>query len=99
MGEIIRVLMVEFNHNCPLKKLKMNTRDPFCIIPLIKFLTKQKNRAYSPKKSQKAADLEAKIKILIRDNLRNTNRTGSKHWWPVVNQTTGRTKSDRRHLT
>ena len=31
---------------------------------------------------------------MIRYNLRNTNRTGSKHWYSVVNQTTERTKSD-----
>ena len=94
LDELNRVLMVELNHYCPLKKVKMSTRDPFYITPLRKFLTKQKNRAYSLKKYQKAAELEAKIKKLIRHNLRNTNRTGSKHWWRVVNQTTGQTKSD-----
>ena len=78
MVELIRVLMVELNHYCPIKKVKMSTRDLFYNTPLIKFRTKQKNRAYSLKKYQKAADLEAKIKILIRNNLINKYRKDSK---------------------
>ena len=52
MDELIRVLMVELNHYCSLKKVKMSTRDPFYITILIKFLAKQKNKAYTLKISE-----------------------------------------------
>ena len=50
MVDIIRVLMFELNHYCPLKKVKMSIRDLFYYTPLIKFRTKQTNRAYFLKK-------------------------------------------------
>ena len=78
----------------PLIKVKVSSRDPPYMTPLVKHLCKMRNRQIRMGISPK---LQEKINILIRENqiraVKAENRKfkrGSKEWWRTVNKITGR---------
>ena len=85
-----------FNECFPLIKVKVSSRDPPYMSPLVKHLCTIRNRNIR-KYGEVNTDLQTRINELIRYNqvqaVRNENReygTGTKGWWNTVNKITGR---------
>ena len=83
-----------FNDCFPLIKVKMSTRDPPYMSPLVKHLCRIRNRNIRMGVNN---DLQKRIDELIRENLvrfvDDENRKNSfsfKKWWDTVNRITGR---------
>ena len=83
-----------FNDCFPLIKVKMSTRDPPYMSPLVKHLCKIRNKNIAKGVNN---DLQKRIDELIRGNLvrsvddeNRKNSFGSKKWWDTVNRITGR---------
>jgi hypothetical protein len=88
-----------FNDCFPLIKVKMSTRVPPYMSPLVKHLCKIRN------KNGVNNDLQKRIDELIRGNLvrsvddeNRKNSFGFKKWWDTVNRITGR-KSKNSNIT
>ena len=88
------IISSAFNNCFPLIKVKLSTRDPPYMSPLVKHLCKIRK-----KNIQKGVNkqLQNKINTLIRQNMvravKNENRknaSGSKKWWDTVIKITGR---------
>ena len=82
-----------FNDCFPLIKVKMSTRDPPYMSPLVKHLCKIRNKNIAKRVKN---DLQKRIDELIRGNLvrsvddeNRKNSFGSKKWWDTVNRITG----------
>ena len=83
-----------YNDCFPLIKVKVSSRGPPYMTPLVKHLCKMRNRQIRMGISH---ELQEKINILIRENqiraVKAENRKfkrGSKEWWGTVNKITGR---------
>ena len=83
-----------FNNSFPLIKVKLSTRDPPYMSPLVKHLCKIRNRSIWKGDNE---HLQSKINVLIRQNIvravkneNGKNASGSKMWWDTVNRITGR---------
>ena len=84
-----------FNESFPRIKVKMSSRDPPYMSPLVKYLCNIRNKQINRGAN---TDLQERINQLIRENqiraVRNENRKyqiGTKSWWNTVNKITGRT--------
>ncbi len=83
-----------FNESFPLIKIKISSRDPPYMSPLVKYLCNIRNKHISKGAN---TDLQEKINKLIRENqiraVSNENKKykqGEKGWWNTVNKITGR---------
>ena len=82
------------DESCALIKIKISSRDPPYMTPLIKYLCRKRNKHV---KKRHEYDLQERINNLIRENQMQSickeNRkyeTGSKKWWDTVHKITGR---------
>ena len=89
----VRIMITSaFNNSFPLIKVKLSTRDPPYMPPLVKkYLYKIRN------KGVRKGVLQRRINALIRENMvsevkteNGKNASGSKEWWDTVNKITGR---------
>ena len=85
--------------SCPLIKIKVSSRDPPYMTPLIKHLCRKRNKNF---KNGHKNDLQERLNNLIRKNqtrsIRQENRkyeTGSKKWWDNVHKITGRKRGSQ----
>ena len=90
-------LMTMFNDCFPLKKVKVSSRDPPYMSPLVKHLCNIRNKNIRNFKSADNFILQERINKLIRENqvqaVKNENRKstkGTKSWWDTVNKMTGK---------
>lgn len=94
-AQLLNDTLIEFfNESFPLLKVKMSTRDPPYISPLVKYLCRKRNKNIQ---NSNNPILQERINELIRQNqvnaVQNENKkhiTGSKGWWSTVNKITGR---------
>ena len=91
-----------FDECFPLISIKMSSRDPPYITPLVKHLCKIRNKNRDKyNDSHENAILQERINKLIRTNQLNAVRCenrkykkGSKAWWDTANRISGRNKQD-----
>ena len=88
------IITSAFNNSFPLIKVKLSTRDPPYMSPLVKHLCKIRNKSVRKGVNE---DLQRRINALIRENMvtevkkgNGKNASGSKKWWDTVNKITGR---------
>lgn len=90
-------IMEAFEICCPLRRVKMRTRDPDYISPYVKHLCRKKNRLLRLKRFKEAEHVRTCIGKLITNNLRVKRRANSKAWWKEVNSILGRTRAQNAH--
>ena len=91
-----------FDECFPLISVKMSSRDPPYITPLVKHLCKIRNKNRDKyNDSHENAILQERINKLIRTNQLNAvscenrkHKKGSKAWWDTANRISGRNKQD-----
>ena len=90
-------LMTMFNDCFPLKKVKVSSRDPPYMSPLVKHSCNIRNKNIRNFKSADNFILQERINKFIRENqvqaVKNENRKftkGTKNWWDTVNKMTGK---------
>ena len=83
----------------PLIKIKVSSRDPPYMTPLIKYLCRKRNKNI---KKGHEHDLQERINNLIRKNQMQSicednkkHETGSKKWWDTVHKITGRKRGSQ----
>ena len=88
------IITSAFNNSFPLIKVKLSTRDPPYMSPLVKHLCKIRNKSVRKGVNE---DLQRRINALIRENMvtevkkeKGKNASESKKWWDTVNKITGR---------
>ena len=91
------ILSNMFDECFPLISIKMSSRDPPFITPLVKHLCKIRNK----NRHRDNAALQERINALIRENQLNAIRCenrkhmkGSKAWWDTTNRISGRNKQN-----
>ena len=89
----------KFDKCFPLIKVRMSSRDPPFMSPLVKHLLKQRKKGIQRGNTKASLRLIDQINKLIRDNQLNavkqeidSQKTGSKRWWSNVNSITSRKK-------
>ena len=87
------------DESCPLIKIKVSSRDPSYMTPLIKYLSRKRNKNI---KKGHEYEIQERLNNLIRKNqtrsIRQENRkyeTGSKKWWDTVHKITGRKRGSQ----
>jgi hypothetical protein len=86
-----------FNECFPLIKIKVSSRDPPFMSPLVKHLCKIRNNNTRHHRQADNVALQERINNLIRENQiravnndNNSKKAGSRDWWNTVNRITGR---------
>ncbi len=86
-----------FNECFPLIKVKMSSRNPPYMSPLVKYLCKIRNRYKHKQNEEENVRIQRKINNLIGENQIKAVSDESKHhqkgtqnWWDTVNRMTGR---------
>ena len=94
--ELSNTLWAMFNDCFPLISVRISSRDPPFISPLVKYLLKFRNRLQKRSKLLPGG-LENRINHLIRENQRQAVKQescmsgrGSRAWWSTVDTITGR---------
>ena len=94
--ELSNTFWFMFNECFPLISVRISSRDPPYISPLVKHLLKFRNRLQKRSKPLPGG-LEDRINHLIRENQRHAVKQescmsgkGSRAWWSTVNTITGR---------
>ena len=87
----------KFKNSFPSIRVKMSSKDPSFMSPLLKHLLSKRNKLLKKGMVQEAGSLQPKITQLIKEhqlNLTKVNKQkhemGSKSWWKVVDELTGR---------
>ncbi len=90
-------LNVIFNECFPLIKVKMSSRDPPYMSPLVKYLCKIRNRNKHKQNEEENVRIQRKINNLIGENQIKAVRDesihhqkGTQNWWDTVNRMTAR---------
>ena len=85
----------------PRIRVKLSSRDPPFISPLVKHLLNLRKKATAKHDLELSNQLQEKINSLIRENQmrvvrqeHKNHKMGSKKWWETVNSITSRTKSN-----
>lgn len=83
-----------YNTCCPLRRVRVSTKDPPHITPQIKFLLKQKNEAHRKGKSSTVRRLSEEVRNLILQHTADKAKfkKGSREWWETVNEQRGVSK-------
>jgi hypothetical protein len=97
LTDVIRGML---NDCFPLTKVKVSSKDPPYMTPLVKYLCKTQNKQL---RKGISTELQENINKLIRENqiraVKDENRKfkrGSKEWWRTVNKITGQSTNDNR---
>ena len=92
----------KFKNNFPSIRVKMSSKDPSFMSPLLKHLLSKRNKLLRKGMVQEAGSLQPKITQLIKENQLNLTKVnkqkhemGSKSWWKVVDKLTRRVDSSR----
>ena len=99
LSKFYEVIYPLFEKCFPRIKVKLSTRDPPFMSPLVKHLLDLRKEAVKKHDLELSNRLQEKINSLIRENQMravrqesNNHKTGSKKWWDTVNRITSRTK-------
>ena len=99
LSKFYEVIYSLFEKCFPRIKVKLSTRDPPFMSPLVKHLLDLRKEAVKKHDLELSSRLQEKINSLIRENQMravrqesNNHKTGSKKWWDTVNRITSRTK-------
>ena len=102
VNELTDTLTLMYNECFPLIKVKISSRDPPFMSPLIKHLCNLRNKSMKRYGFLIDTTLQERINNLIRENqvreVRNEafkHRNGSKGWWDTVNKITGRKSNNQ----
>ena len=90
----------EFKNSFPAIRVRMSSKDPSFMSPLLKHLLCKRNKLLRKGMVQEAGSLQPRITQLIKENQLNLTKvnkqkhdTGSKSWWKVIDKLTGRVGS------
>lgn len=90
-----------FNECFPIIKTRVSSRDPPFFSPTVKHLLKLRRNAIRKKDNERNHVLEERVNCLIRENqlkaVKQESKNqccGSKRWWSLVNNITGRANSE-----
>ena len=94
------IVREEFKNSFPSIRVKMSSKDPFFMSPLLKNLLSKRNKFLRKGMVQEAGFLQPSITQLIKENQLNLTKVnkqkhdmGSKSWWKVIDKLTGRVGS------
>ena len=89
----------KFKNSFPSIRVKMSSKDPSFMSPLLKHLLSKRNNLLSKGMVQEAGFLQPRITHLIKENQSNLTKVnkqkhdvGSKCWWKVIDKLTGRVR-------
>lgn len=82
---LTKCLVELLDEHCPLRKVKMTTKDPAHISPLVKQLLREKYRACRSGRTGTVKKLNEQIGILVVKNIQNKHSRGTAKWWSIVN--------------
>ena len=86
--EFNRIVLSLMDIACPLRRVKMSSRDPPYMSPLLKYLLRKKHRMCP---GPQMREINARIHTEMLNSLRRKGlRKGSKNWWDQVNYVAGR---------
>jgi len=87
----------DFKNSFPAIRVRMSSKDPSFMSPLLKHLLCKRNKLLRKGMVQEAGSLQPRITQLIKENQLNLTKvnkqkhdTGSKSWWKVIDKLTGR---------
>ena len=99
LSKFYEVIYPLFEKCFPRIKVKLSTRDPPFMSPLVNHILDLRKKAIKKHDLELSDRLQEKINSLIRENQMravrqesNNHKTGSKKWWDTVNRITSRTK-------
>ena len=92
----LNILIDQF---CPIRTVKLSTKDPFYISPLVKFLLKKRNKLFRKRNFRRAESITKQITEMIRNKIsRNRGDRGSRKWWNIINEQRGKSKETQTSL-
>ena len=90
----------DFKNSFPTVRVRMSSKDPSFMSPLLKHLLFKRNKLLRKGMVQEAGFLQPRITKLIKENQLNLTKVnkqkhdmGSKSWWKVIDKLTGRVES------
>lgn len=83
------------DESCPVRRIKMRTRDPPYMSPLLKMLMKKRSVLIKKGRLSEATVLNTRIQEMMSDNIKSkVAKKGTRQWWSQVNRLSGRIKQN-----
>ena len=85
-----QMLLGALNAACPCIRVKVRSKDPPYMTPIVKHLCRKKRNLIKSKRYREAEEVSRRIGICINQSVTHRARKGTRTWWSEINSVMGR---------